>query len=41
MKINFNKIILLDGASVLTCALSTKVRSENPKNFEHWFCRRL
>lgn len=30
-----------DGASVLACASHLKVRSKNPKNFEHWFCQRL
>ncbi|WP_156901117.1 hypothetical protein [Aggregatibacter sp. oral taxon 458] len=31
----------LDGASVLACAYQLKVRSQNPKNFEHWFSQRL
>ena len=30
-----------DGASVLACAYQLKVRSQNPKNFEHWFSQRL
>ena len=31
----------LDGASVLACAYQLKVRSQNPKDFEHWFSQRL
>ena len=31
----------LDGASVLACAYQLKVRSKNPKNFEHWFFQHL
>ena len=30
-----------DGASVLACAYQLKVRSQNPKDFEHWFSQRL
>ena len=30
-----------DGASVLACAYQLKVRSKNPKDFEHWFSQRL
>ena len=30
-----------DGASVLACAYQLKVRSRNPKDFEHWFSQRL
>ena len=30
-----------DGASVLACAYQLKVRSKNPKNFEHWFLQSL
>ena len=31
----------LDGESVLACAYQLKVRSQNPKNFEHWLSQRL
>ena len=30
-----------DGASVLACAYQLKVRSQNPKDFEHLFSQRL
>ena len=30
-----------DGASVLAYAYQLKVRSQNPKDFEHWFSQRL
>ena len=30
-----------DGASVLARAYQLKVRSQNPKDFEHWFSQRL
>ncbi|WP_162541174.1 hypothetical protein [Aggregatibacter segnis] len=30
-----------DGASVLACAYQLKVRSQNPKDFEHCFSQRL
>ena len=30
-----------DGASVLACAYQLKVRSQNPKDFEHGFSQRL
>ncbi|MFC2544757.1 MAG: hypothetical protein ACFNUN_07810 [Aggregatibacter sp.] len=30
-----------DGAGVLACAYQLKVRSQNPKDFEHWFSQRL
>ena len=32
---------LLNSVSVLACGHQLKVRSQNPKDFEHWFSQRL